>query len=301
MKALLDDFLAEIKMERGVSKHTSDAYQRDLRILIKWLEKRGLDDLDEITPAVLRQFLMEEKARGLAATTIARRKAALTMFFRFLVAEGEIPETPADQLDVPKAMQTIPNTLSTVQVEALLSAPDCSDPLGLRDKAMLELLYASGARISEVVGLNLISVKETMRSGLFTETTLRVLGKGSKERQVPLSVRALEVMDQYIQVARPGLDKRKHEAFLLTRNGHRLDRRDAWRIVKGCLLTAALPETVSPHTLRHSFASHLLAGGADLRVVQELLGHARVTTTQKYTHVDRDRLLSIHRKFHPLG
>lgn len=301
MEALIDDFLSEIKIERGVSKHTSAAYQRDLTILYKWLAKRGLDDLDEITPSVLRTFLMEEKAKGLAATTIARRKSALTMFFRFCVAEGFLPETPADQLDVPKTRQTIPDTLNHKQVDALLNAPDTSDALGLRDSALLELLYASGARISEVVGLNLSTMEETLRAGLFTETTLRVFGKGQKEREVPLSKRALEKIDRYIKIARPQLDKGHSPSLLLTKNGRRLDRRDAWRSIKACLLTCDLPKTVSPHTLRHSFASHLLAGGADLRVVQELLGHARVTTTEKYTHVDRDRLLQIHRNFHPLG
>jgi integrase/recombinase XerD len=301
MQALIDDFLLEIKIERGSSKHTSDAYQRDLGILYKWLAKRGLDDLDEITPSLLRTFLMEEKARGLAATTISRRKAAITMFFRYLVAEGQIPETPADQLDVPKAMQSIPNTLSTLQVEALLQSPDTSQPLGIRDRALLELLYASGARVSEVVGLDIDTVDESLRAGLFGETTLRVFGKGSKERLVPLSVSALRALDRYIKEVRPQLNKQQCPAFLLSRTGLRLDRRDAWRSVKKYLLIASLPESVSPHTLRHSFATHMLSGGADLRVVQELLGHARVTTTQKYTHVDRDRLLSIHKKFHPLG
>lgn len=299
----LSDFLESLAIERGLSPQTYAAYERDLTTFFVWLEDRGHSEIADVVGAVVRQFLREEKARGLKATTVARRKAALSMFFRFLVGERILTENPVDEAPTPKIYQSLPPTLSVAQVEALLVAPVGDDPLALRNRALLELLYASGARISEATGLQLKAIQRSLDSRFSgdEEVVIRVFGKGRKEREVPLSKRAIQALRTYLHNGRPRLDKNRSSHFLLTRTGQTLDRRDAWRIVKSCLAHAELPLTVSPHTLRHSFASHLLAGGADLRVVQELLGHARVTTTQRYTHVDRDRLLKVHQKFHPLG
>lgn len=303
MQTYIDDFLDEILVSRGLSKHTFDAYRRDLQLFLAWLDQRSLDDLEAIDTSLIRQYLREERLRGLKITTINRRKSALSMFFRHLYAEGIIDENPAELLDSPKTPRTIPAALTKDQVKALLDAPSRDSALGLRDKALLELLYASGARISELIELPLSEAELSLQKAQqnLSATTLRVLGKGRKEREVPLSPRAIEALARYLSEARPKLKPKKSKGLWLTRTGRPLDRRDAWRSIKTLIKKLGLPGRISPHSLRHSFATHLLSGGADLRVVQELLGHSRVTTTQRYTHVDRDRLLAIHQKFHPLG
>lgn len=299
----LRDFLASLTFERGLSPQTYKAYERDLRIFLAWFSELGPEHLEDVQAPLIRQFLRAEKARGLQATTIARRKAALSTFFKFLVGEGVFKENPVDEAPTPKVFQSLPTTLSVQQVQALLQSPTGNAALAKRNRALLELLYASGARISEATGLTFRTLDRALHAKFAgdSETILRVFGKGQKERQVPLSRRAIQALRIYLSEARPKLDKGKSDRFLLTRTGRALDRRDAWRIVKSCLTSAKLPTSVSPHTLRHSFASHLLAGGADLRVVQELLGHAKITTTQRYTHVDRERLLAVYQQFHPLA
>lgn len=300
----IDDFLSELLIERGFSPNTHEAYRLDLLVLTRWLEaERGAPaPLREASAEELRAFLQDEARRGVQASTIARRRAALRMFYRFLVREKAVKVSPARDLEAPRTRKNIPDTLNPDQVDALLTAPTTDSPFGLRDRALLELLYATGARISEVLGLDLSQAAEALaRHRRGEPVSLRVCGKGSKERTVPLSQRALLSLKTYIDEGRPKLGRKRGPALMLTRSGQRLARQDAWRIVKDALKRAGIKKRVSPHTLRHSFASHLLSGGADLRVVQELLGHAKVTTTQRYTHVDRERLLSIHQQFHPLG
>jgi len=303
MRARISEFLDAATSERGLSPHTRDAYERDLARFQSFLEAKAIRRVEDITPGIVRAFLRAERAAGAAPATVARRMSAVRILFSFRIAEGQLARSPATDLDSIRKPQRIPNTLNVADVNRLLASTEPGTALGLRDRALLELLYATGARVSEVTSLDRHPVARALAFAMQRggAPSLRVIGKGNKERQVLLSARAIEATELYLRKGRPSLDRRGIDALLLSRTGRRFERRDAWRVVKRTLRRAGLLVNVSPHTLRHSFASHLLAGGADLRVVQELLGHAKVTTTQRYTHVDRDRLLSIHRRFHPLG
>lgn len=301
-------FLLFIRVECGLSANTLDAYSRDLTDLLLDLQSRGLTSAPEITPRHLSQHLAALKTdRGLASTSIIRHLATIKVFFRWLLARDFIEDNPADVLDRPTRWRRLPGVLSPRQLKALLDAPrlradapaperDVSERLWLRDWAMLELMYASGLRASEVGAVELTDFHETLG-------VVRLTGKGNKQRLVPVGRPALEAMKRYLAECRPHLarpDGRDRGRLLLSRSGRPLERVAVWQIVKRNAHLAGL-KNVHPHVLRHSFATHLLAGGADLRIVQELLGHADIGTTQIYTHVDRSHLKDVHRKHHPRG
>jgi len=289
----VEAFLDYLTIECGLSVNTLQAYQRDLDRLSAFL---GIEDgggWDAVTGDEIIAFVMAEKDRGCAAATVSRALVAARMFFRYLSAERLLSRDPTEHLQSPRLWQTLPEVLDRKAVDRLLAAPDPShDRLPRRDRAVLEVLYATGARASETADLTLDSVN---REGGY----VHCIGKGRKERIVPVGRRALEALDVYLAEERPRLDRRGDEHLFLTHSGRRLGRETIWRLVKKYARRAGVSPRVSPHTLRHSFATHLLEGGADLRAVQEMLGHVDISTTQVYTHVDPSRLKAIHRKFHP--
>jgi integrase/recombinase XerD len=298
--ALIDEFCDAIWLEDGLSRNTLDAYRRDLRLLCEWLEKAGGPALAHATEADLGRYFAHRYAerpgqgrKGFKSSTQARLHSSLKRFYQLLVRDGHIRVDPTLKLDAPKKPQRFPKTLSESDVEALLAEPDPGEPLGLRDRAMLEVLYASGLRVSELVRLKLAEV------GADTGV-LRIFGKGAKERLVPLGEEALAWLERYMGEARPALLKRRASEFVfLTGRGAPMTRQAFWHLLKRRAARAVPGKSLSPHTLRHAFATHLLNHGADLRVVQLLLGHADITTTQIYTHVARERLKALHAKHHP--
>ncbi|TMQ35783.1 MAG: site-specific tyrosine recombinase XerD [Planctomycetota bacterium] len=285
-----------LQSERGMAKNTVLAYGRDLDHFTHWVADGGLTDYLRPTIRELSRYISALREDGLAPPSIARHLVALKMFYRFLRLEERSEPTAVEMLSSPALWERIPQVLSPEGVEKLLAAPTPLDRFYLRDKAILETLYATGSRASEVVGLKLADLH--LDSG-FCKCT----GKGSKQRVVPLGRPAVESLRAYLEGLRPDLVRAVPEApwVFVSRGGRILTREMLWILVKKYVRRAGLNIKVSPHTLRHSFATHLLAGGADLRTVQELLGHANIRTTQHYTHVDRDRLKKIHNRFHPRG
>jgi integrase/recombinase XerD len=294
LELAIADFLDRLAVEQDASPLTIEVYRRVLAAYAA-----GLDgSVERARPEAVRAFLKREHDRGLASTTQARNLAALRSLYRFLAAERRIGRDPTKDVLTPRRPRRIPRVLTPEQVDRLLAPPRALSASALRDRALLELLYATGARASEVTAVREVDARRALAPG--EEPVLRVVGKGRKERLVPLGGRAREAIAEYLELARAKLDRRARPELLLARTGAPLHRRDVWRAVKRALVRAGLPrQAASPHTLRHSFATHLIARGADLRIVQELLGHARVTTTQIYTHVDADRLARVHRSFHP--
>jgi integrase/recombinase XerD len=298
--ALLDQFCDAVWLQDGLSRNTLDAYRRDLRLLAGWLEKARGPALARASEADLGRYFADRYAerpgrgrKGFKSSTQARLHSSLKRFYQYLVREGRITIDPTLNLDAPKKPQRFPKTLSEADVEALLGEPDPEDPLGLRDRAMFEVLYASGLRVSELVRLKLAEV------GADTGV-LRIFGKGAKERLVPLGEEALAWLARYVDEARPALLKRRSSAFVfVTGRGAPMTRQAFWHLLRKRAARAIPGKSLSPHTLRHAFATHLLNHGADLRVVQLLLGHADISTTQIYTHVARERLKALHAKHHP--
>ena len=274
--------------------NTTLAYRSDLLKFGRFLGDEPISNPESITAEQIGSYLMHlSREEQLAAPSISRNLVAIRMFVRFLVMENMVSRDVTTHLDSPRIWQTLPDVLDERQVESLLAAPDVSQRMGKRDRALLATLYATGTRASEVVNLKLGDIS-------FDYGYLRCFGKGSKERLVPMAARDLETLSRYITDERARLAHGKVTAYVfLTKSGNRLTRESAWRIVKKYVLKAGLPGGVSPHTLRHSFATHLLSGGADLRSVQEMLGHVNIATTQIYTHVDSGRLKAIHKQFHP--
>ncbi len=282
--------------ERGMAKNTVLAYGRDLDRFAGWVAEGGLDDYLRPRLRELAHYLGRLRDEQLAPPSVARHLVALKMFYRFLRLEERTSEGTVELLSSPALWERIPQVLSPENVEKLLAAPQAGDRFYLRDRALLETLYATGSRASEVVGLRLEDV-------YLDSAFLKCLGKGNKQRVVPLGRPALAALKAYLGEQRPGLTRAADDVpwVFVSRGGRALTREMLWVIVKKYVRRAGLNARVSPHTLRHSFATHLLSGGADLRTVQELLGHANIRTTQMYTHVDRDRLRAVHRKFHPRG
>jgi site-specific recombinase XerD len=294
-------FLDHLVAERDASPHTVAAYRRDLRALLRHLPPGSRPAA--VTPAHLREHLAALVAEGLGPRSVARHLAACRSLFRFLRAEGALDHDPTEGIAAARQARPIPRVLQPDEVERLLAAPRGAGPLRLRDRALLELLYATGARASEVAGVGLAAALEAL-SAPGAVAPLRVIGKGRKERVVLLGPPARAALRRWLDEGRPrlALELRGADRLLVTRAGRPLTRIDVFRAVKRALVRAGLPrEAASPHTLRHSFATHLVERGADLRVVQELLGHARVTTTQVYTHLDQARLARVHRAHHPRG
>lgn len=293
MQALIDQFLDYISLERGLSPNTRAAYAADLRKLVRFLEVRKIAALNALTRKQLLEFLLDEKGSGLSANSLSRLFVAIKVWLRYLQQESLLAQNVAESMDSPKLWKVLPETLSVKEVDRLLAAPEGEKPLARRDRALLEIFYATGLRVSELCRLTLDDLH-------FDAGYLRCVGKGQKERVVPFSAKSGKILSEYLQRVRPGLGAEPaNRTVFLTRRGKAFDRRGIWKLVKRYARQAGIAKAISPHTLRHSFASHLLQNGAPLRVIQEMLGHADITTTQIYTHVDASRLKSIHEKFHP--
>jgi len=295
MQESLDSFLLYLATERGLSTNYQLSTRSSLERFTAWLNARGDFSPAIVTQPMLSEFLISEKKRGLSATSIKLEAVALRIFFRFLTARGRIPVDPAEKLPLPRLPRTLPQPLSQSEVAKLVAAPEGDTPLEIRDRALLELLYASGLRIAEACGLRLEHLDEE-------RGVLRVTGKGSKTRLVPVGRAAISALNLYLTNARPKLvSARSGAAIFLSVRGHPLTPARIWQLVRHYAKQAGIEEAVHPHQLRHSFATHLLSGGADLRIIQEMLGHASIATTQIYTQVDRSQLKAVHRKFHPRG
>ncbi len=289
----LEAFSDYLSAEAGNSPNTVQSYLRDVRRLAQYAAARSVAGPAALAVSQLREFVYQLKDLGLAPSSIRRQISALRTYYRFLVGEGHVQRDPSAAIELPKMWRRLPEVLTVAEIEALLGAPTPDEPLGWRDRALLEVAYGTGVRVSELVGLGMTDV-------WFDEALIRVLGKGSKERLVPVGRRALGAAALYGREIRPALDRGKTKGrFFLNARGQPLSRVGAWGIIKRSAARAGIKKRVTPHTLRHSFATHLLEGGADLRAVQEMLGHADLSTTQIYTHVDRDYLRSVHKSYHP--
>lgn len=287
-------FIDYLHVECGLAKNTIEAYWRDLREFIAFLDDRDICSTVHVSTQLVRGHLVRLSERSLALSSIARHLVSIKMFLRYLFMIGALAEDAASLLETPKKWQRLPNTLRPRQVEAILGAPQPGEPFYARDRAIIETLYATGMRVSELAGLHLGDIN--LEVGY-----VRCFGKGGRERIIPLGSHAVEALRNYIRGLRQVLAEAAGpvEAVFLSRTGRALDRTNVWRLVSRYAAAAGISASVGPHTLRHCFATHMLEGGADLRVVQELLGHADVATTQIYTHVDGSRLKSIHQRFHP--
>ena len=294
MRFLLDQFTDHLALERGLSENTRMAYAHDLSEFLAFLTRKGRAGIQEVVRRDILDFLMEGKQKGLAASSLARRLVAIKVFFRHLSREGLLATNVADAMESPRLWKILPATLSPAEVDRLLAAPDASTLRGLRDRAILETFYATGLRVSELASLTLESLH-------FDAEYVRCVGKGDKERVVPIGGRAIAAVQAWLERGRPAYAARGGDgrAVFLSRSGRPLTRIAIWRQVRAYARRAGLRQSISPHVLRHSFASHLLANGASLRVIQEMLGHADISTTQIYTHVDQRRLQSVHHRFHP--
>jgi len=292
MNTLIHEFINYLSVERGLAMNTLESYGRDLRQYSQFLEEDQAD-LHAVSRNTILNYLMFLQEQGKATATIARRLAALKAFYQFLVREKRIGTDPTANLESPKLEKRLPRVLTVTEVERLLAQPDSSQPAGLRDRAMLELLYATGIRVSELVSLEVADVN--LEGGY-----IRCAGKGSKERIVPLGSLAIKSVREFLENGRMRLVKDRDEsALFVNHHGHRLTRQGFWKIVKRYADDARIEKEITPHTLRHSFATHLLENGADLRSVQEMLGHADISTTQIYTHVTRGRLKEVYARTHP--
>jgi integrase/recombinase XerD len=288
-----DAWLDALALEQGASARTVEAYRRDLERLHEYLQSQGDTALSGITARTLRGFIHHLVDLGLAPASVSRMISAVRGFFRFLVGESLLRTDPSEQLETPRKWRTLPEVLSPEEVDRIIAAISLDEPLAFRDRAMLEVAYGAGLRVSEWITLGVGDI-------YFDERIVRVVGKGNKERLVPIGRRALSAVAIYLRELRPTLVRAAPTAacFVNARGGA-LSRMGAWKILRKYVEAAGITMTVTPHTLRHSFATHLLEGGADLRAVQDMLGHADIATTQLYTHVDRSYLQQIHRQFHP--
>ena len=293
MDPAVEQFLDYISLERGLSPLTREAYGNDLKTFARFCAERGKCEAAKVKRKDVMDFLMAGKAAGLQSSTLSRRLVAVKVFFRYLQNEGLLFENVTETMESPKLWKILPDCLNENEVERLLDQPSKRTSQGQRDGAILEILYGCGLRVSEVTHLELRDLH--LESG-----TLRCMGKGRKERVVPMGKQAVERLEHYRATVRPCFKPAPEEAALfLNRFGHSLSRQALWAMIKKYALTAGITKSISPHTLRHSFATHLLSHGAPLRVIQEMLGHADIATTQVYTHVDSDRIKAIHKQFHP--
>ena len=295
LDTLVDRYLNYLLIEKGLSEKTLESYSSDMAMYLSFLENNGVKDISATDTPVILKHLISMRDTGLGARSRARHLVTIRGFYRFLVQEKILKHDPTRLIDLPKSGLKLPDVLSIEEVRLLLSIPDINTPIGSRDTAMIELLYAAGLRVTELVNLKLQDVN--MEAGF-----VRVLGKGSKERVVPIGLFAKEKIDGYLKTARPLMLKNVASRYLfVARAGKPMTRQGFWKLIKRYALKAGFAKKITPHTLRHSFASHLLEGGADLRAVQVMLGHVDISTTQIYTHVAREHLKNIHEKFHPRG
>lgn len=286
----ITDFIAYIASEKGLALNTVESYRRDLESFARFLQERNCPTLEHVDSLEIVAFLSKLKSEEYASATICRALIAIKVFLRFLVREGVLSVNRALYLEAPKLWQLIPEVLTCEEVVRLLKQPDSSTGEGARDKAILEILYASGLRVSELCSLDLYSIDET---------TLRVMGKGGKERIVPVGQEAISSVDHYLLHFRGGFDSERQKALFVSKFGRRVDRVSIWKMIKSYAKKAGIAKNISPHTLRHSFATHLLDNGADLRIIQEMLGHASISSTERYTHISRSRLQEAFESFHP--
>jgi len=292
---LIPRFLDFIALEEGLSRLTQNAYEKDLTRFAEYADMKGAAAPLDITARMLREYVYHLKDLGLSPASIRRNVSAIRTYFRFLTGDGIVVRDPSERLETPKRWRELPDVLSIDEIKRLIAAPTLDDTMVFRDRALLELAYGAGLRVSEWISL-------TVRDLLFEEGLVRVFGKGSKERLVPIGRSAIGAAAIYLRELRPKLEKGEGKGILfLNARGRPLTRMGAWKILRGYVDRAEITKHVTPHTLRHSFATHLLEGGADLRAVQEMLGHVDISTTQIYTHVDREYLRKVHRSYHPRG
>ncbi len=293
MDQLLDSFLTYLTIEKGLSKNTLESYGRDVRKFLLFLEEGQIKTIQEIKYENILDFLSHFKKQGFSDTTTVRTIVSIKQFFKYLLLEKIIKEDPTSQIRTPKMKKSIPGVISLEDVERVLASPNESTPEGIRDLAMLEVLYATGIRVSELIWLKLNEVN-------FEMGFVIVYGKGSKERIVPIGKQAQEKLRTYMELSRPLLLKsRDSKELFVTRRAKAMTRQGFWKLIKNYALKAGITKQISPHTMRHSFATHLLERGADLRTIQIMLGHSDISTTQIYTHVENERLKEIHKKYHP--
>ncbi|MFC1703726.1 site-specific tyrosine recombinase XerD [Candidatus Omnitrophota bacterium] len=292
MKELIDDFLNYLSVERGLAKNTLEAYRRDLKKYIKYLKRKNISDPNRITREEVSSFMFTQKDKGLSMNSISRNLVAIKVFHRFLAREGFIKEDRTSLIDSPRLWKRIPEVLSRDEIESIIKSVYPRDTASIRDKALVELMYATGMRVSEVVNTKLDDVN--LEIGF-----IRCIGKGQKERIIPVGKSAVLALQRYLEKSRPKLSKQPTKSVFLNRSGKKISRQSIWKMIKKYAKIAKVKKQIKPHTIRHSFATHLLERGADLRAVQEMLGHSNISTTQIYTHINKDRLKEIHRKFHP--
>jgi len=295
MDGLIEEYINYLLIEKGCSTHTIEAYSHDLGNFVVHIRKQGCRRIQDVTPDIVLSHLAEQHERGLCSKSVNRKLAALRGLYKHLIREGAIAYNPLTNIEMSKGWMHLPDTLSREEMNRLLAQPELNVVSALRDKAMLELLYASGIRVSELIGL-------TMNAVNWQVGYLLIMGKGGKERIVPIGRCAYDTLYQYVEKTRPGFLKQKQNDILfLNKSGEGFTRQGFWKLVKKYAEQAGLKKKVHPHTFRHSFATHLIEGGADLRSVQIMLGHADISTTQIYTHITRERLKEVHRKYHPRG
>ena len=290
---LLERFTDFLSLEKGSADRTQEAYARDVARFVTFAIVKGIADPAGVTSRSLRDYIYHLKDLGLSPASIRRNVSAVRSYFRFLTNDGHLARDPSERIETPQRWRTLPDVLTVEEIQRLLAAPTMDDPLYFRDRAMLELAYGAGLRVSEWIGLG-------VKDALMDEGLVRVFGKGSKERLVPIGRNAIGSVAIYLRELRPRLERGGGKgALFLNARGEPLSRMGAWKILRKYVERVGITKVVSPHTLRHSFATHLLEGGADLRAVQEMLGHADISTTQIYTHVDREYLRQVHRRYHP--
>ena len=295
MYELLDQYLNFLTVERGAAANTIEAYSRDLNRYLSFMDQKGIKSLAMITQDMITSYLWDLRKGGLAANSLNRGLAAIRGFYKFLLAEKIVDKSPLANIDLAKVGLRLPDVISKEEMNRILDEPGVETKSSLRDRAMLELLYATGLRVSELISLKMSNIN-------WQVGYLATMGKGSKERVVPIGKSAYDFLYRYIQEARPAfLERLPSDVLFLNRSGKPFSRQGFWKLVKKYAARAGLQKKVHPHTFRHSFASHLMEGGADLRSVQMMLGHADIATTQIYTHITREGLKEIHRKYHPRG
>ncbi len=281
--------------ERGLSQNTLEAYARDIRKFATFLEGIAKTSFNGVRPGDIVEYMITEKRKGMAINSLARNVVAIKMFFRYLAGEKLVETNVADEIDTPRLWRHLPEVLTVEEVNKLIELPDTTTAAGIRDRAIVEMLYATGMRISELVDLKLNQFEPVEQFAICR-------GKGSKERIIPVGGQATEWTKQYVRDIRPSLSRNKKPAELfITRFGRKFTRQGMWKLLHKYIDKLGLEKTITPHTLRHTFATHLLQNGADIRVIQAMMGHSNISTTQLYTHVDTNRLKSIHKKYHPRG
>lgn len=293
MEHQIADFLHVCQVERGLAENTLKSYGQDLKTFANFLTEQGITQLAQVDQLTILAFLAAEKTAGRSRNTTTRMVTTLRSFFKYLVMNGILQSDPMAEVKTPKRSQPLPAVLTVAEVDALLAAPDTTDKYGIRDRTILEVLYATGLRVSELVHLKLSDLRLEM--GL-----IQTIGKGNKERIIPIGDVAIEWIDRYLTESRPALLKKRRSEFLfLNHHGSDLSRQSVWIKIQRYVAAAGIKKHVTPHTLRHSFATHILENGADLRVVQELLGHSDISTTQIYTHISKKRLSEVYNRAHP--